>query len=83
MSGRTARLNRLLFSLTQSGRQWVGVLVEIVVEYDMEQCRTDPCVFHMLVDGKVEPHVEDIVISSSKETCRYFHAALVVKFPTK
>ena len=52
----------------------------------MEQCRTDPCVFRMVVDGKVEltvaVHVDDIVIAGSDETCRDFHAALSMKFPT-
>ena len=67
-------------------RQWAGLLVETVVEYGMEQCRTDPCVFRMVADGKVElimaVHVDDIVIAGSDETCRDFHAALSMKFPT-
>ena len=86
MSGNTVRLNRSLYGLKQSGRQWAGLLVETVVEYGMEQCRTDPCVFRMVVDGKVElimaVHVDDIVIAGSDETCKDFHAALVTKFPT-
>ena len=52
----------------------------------MEQCRTDPCVFCMLVDGKVElimaVHVDDIMIPGSDKPCRDFHAALTTKFPT-
>ena len=52
----------------------------------MEQIRTDPCVFRMVVDGEVElvmaAHVDDIVISRSDEACRDFHAALNTKFPT-
>ena len=50
----------------------------------MEQCRTDPCVIRMVVDGKVElivaVQVDDIVIAGSDEKCRVFHAALVTKF---
>ena len=45
MSGKTVRLNRSLHGLKQSGRQWAGLLVETVVEYGMEQCTTDLCVF--------------------------------------
>ena len=86
MSGKIVRLNRSLYGLKQSGRQWAGLLVETVVEYGMEQCRTDPCVFRMVVDGKVQlimaVHVDDIVIAGSDESCRDFHAALVTKFPT-
>ena len=37
----------------------------------MEQCRTDPCVFRMVVDGNVElimaVHVDVIVIAGSDE----------------
>ena len=49
-SGKIVRSNRSLYGLKQSGRQWAGLLVETVVEYGMEQCRTDPCVFRMVVD---------------------------------
>ena len=67
MSGRIVRLNRSLYGLKQSGRQWAGLVVETVVEYSTEQCRTGPCVFRMVVDGKVElimaVHVDDIVIA--------------------
>ena len=54
MSRKTVRLNRSLYDLKQRGRPWVGPLVEAVVEYGMEQCRTDPCVFRMVVNGKLE-----------------------------
>ena len=46
----------------------------------MEQCRTDPCVFRMAVDGKAE--MTYIVIAGSSETCKDFHVALAKKFPT-
>ena len=52
----------------------------------MEQRRTNPCVFRMVVDGKVEltmaAHVDGIVIAGSDEACRDFHAALNTKCPT-
>ena len=51
-----------------------------------QKSRTDPCVFRMVVDGKVElnmaVHVDDIVIAGSDEACRDFHATLNTKFPT-
>ena len=86
MSGKIVRLNRSLCGLKQSGRQWAGLLVETVVEYGMKQCRTDPRVFRMVVDGKVElimaAHVDDIEIAGSDEARRDFYAALNNKFPT-
>ena len=52
----------------------------------MEQCRTDPRVFRMIVDGKVEfimtIHLDDIGIPGSNEACRNLHAALNTTFPT-
>ena len=55
MSGKIVPLNRSLYGLKQSGRQWAGLLVETVVEYGiMEQCRTDQCVLRIVVNGKVE-----------------------------
>ena len=86
MSGKIVHHNRSQNSLKQSGRQRAGLLVETVVEYGMEQCRTDTCVFCMVVDGKVElmmtVHVDDIVVEWSDETCRDFNAALTTSFPT-
>ena len=86
MSGKIVRLNRSLYGLNQSGRQWAGLLVETVVKFIIEQSRIDPCVFRMVVDGKVElimaVHVDDIVVAGSDEACRDFHAAINTKFPT-
>ena len=52
----------------------------------MEQCRSDPCVFRMVVDGKVElimaVHVDDIVVTGLDEACRDFHAASNAKCTT-
>ena len=51
----------------------------------MEQYRSDPRVFRMVVDGTVElgmaVHVQDIVIRGSDETWKDFHAALVRNSP--
>ena len=85
MPGKIVRLNRSLYGLKQSGRQWAGLLVETVVEFGMEQSRIDHYVFRMVVDGKVElimaVHVLDIVIAGSDEACRDFHAELNTRFP--
>ena len=86
MSGKIVLLNISLHGLKQSGRKWAGLLVETVVEFGMEQSRTDPCVFRMVVGGKVElimaVLVDVIVIAGSDEACRDVHAALNTEFPT-
>ena len=57
-----------------------------MVEFELEQSRNDPCVFCMVVDGKVElimaVHADDIVIAGSDEACTDFHVVLHTKFPT-
>ena len=64
MSGKIVLLNISVYGLKQRGRQVAELLVEAVVEYGMEQCRTEPRVFRMVVDSKVElimaVHVDDI-----------------------
>lgn len=86
MSVKIFRLTRSLFGLKQIGRLLAGILVKTVIEYGMEQCRTDPCFLRAVVDGKVElimaVDLDDIVIARPDETCRDFHAASVTKFPT-
>lgn len=86
MLGNTVRLNRSLYGLKQSGQQWAGLLVGAVVEYGMEQCRTEPCDFRMHVDGKVDIvvafHVDETALAGSDGNCKYIHAAWVVKYPT-
>ena len=46
----------------------------------MEQCRTGPCVFRMVANGKVAlimaVHVDGIEVAGSDEACRDFRAAL-------
>ena len=86
MSGKTVRLNRSLYGLKQSGRQLAELRVGTVVEYGMKQCRTDPCVFRIVVGRNVElimvVHVDGIVVVGSDETCKDIHDTLAVKFPT-
>ena len=51
-----------------------------------QKSRIDPCVFRMVVDGKVElvmaVHVDEIVIAGLDEACREFRAPLNTNFPT-
>ena len=43
--------------------------MDTVVEYGVEQCRTEPCVFRIVIDDDVDlmmtVHVDDIVIAGS------------------
>lgn len=87
MSGKVIRLNRSLYGLKQGGQRWAGLLVETVVAYGMEQCWTTPCVFPMVVDGRMDMilvvHVDGIAIAGSDGICGDLHAALGTKFSTQ
>ena len=71
ISGKVVRLNRSLYGPKQSGRRWAGSPVETVVKYGMERRSTNPCVFRVVVDGKIEMmmavHVDEIVIIGPDE----------------
>ena len=44
-SGKVVKLDRKLYGIKQTGRQWSAVLCQTLVdEHGMEQCRADPCV---------------------------------------
>ena len=65
------RLDRALYSVKQAGHQWAAHLCKTKVdEHDMEQCKSDPCVFSKRVDGVVElivvVHVDDILVGGEK-----------------
>ena len=45
-TGQVVRLDRALYGVKQAGRQWAAHLCKTMVdEHDMEQCKSDPCVF--------------------------------------
>ena len=65
------RLDLALYGVKQVGCQWVAHLCKTIVdEHDMEQCKSDPCVFRKVVDGVVKLivviHVDDILVEEGK-----------------
>ena len=86
MLGKIVRLSRSLYCPKQSRRRWAGILVETVVVIGMVQSKTNPCVFSIDVDDKLQLnmglHLDEIFIAGSDEACRHVHAALNTKFFT-
>ena len=85
---KVVKLDRALYGIKQAGRQWSVVLCQTFVdEHDMEQCRTDPCVYRNIVKGVVKlilvGHVDDILVSGEKEACEELHHTLNENFPTE
>lgn len=73
MSGRTVKLDRVLYGLKQVGRQWNTCLVDEVVGFRMEQHITEPCVFREIVDDKgtliLSVHVDEIIVTGKETDC--------------
>ncbi|CAB1099569.1 unnamed protein product [Ectocarpus sp. CCAP 1310/34] len=53
MSGKVVKVERALYGLKQSGREWGFEAAYALIENGYEQCRVDPCVFRKVVDGEV------------------------------
>ena len=63
-----------------------ALLVNTVVGYGLEQCKTDPCMFRLMKDGVVIPvvavDVDDLFVVGGAKEAAQFHDALDSKFPT-
>ncbi|CAN0460352.1 unnamed protein product, partial [Scytosiphon promiscuus] len=75
LSGKIVRLDKALYGLRQSGLLWNELLVQkFVMRHGMEQCKTDPCVFRKIRDGKVVlilvVHVDDMAVAGEDNEVR-------------
>ena len=52
-SKRTAKLERAIYGLKQSGRKWGHLCADTLIADGFEQCKGDPCIFRKIVDGVV------------------------------
>ena len=87
-TGKVFKLDRALYGIKKTGRQWSAVLCQTLVdEHGMGQCRADPCVYRKIVEGVVKlilgVHVDDILVSGEKEACDEPHHTLNENFPTE
>ena len=65
--------------MKQAGRTFNALLVNTVVGYGLEQCKTDPCVLRLMKDETVilmvAVHVDDLfVVGRSKEVADFYDA---------
>ncbi|CAN0073780.1 unnamed protein product [Sphacelaria rigidula] len=83
----TAKLEKIIYGIKQTGRQWSRLLCQTLLEgVGMVQCEADPCVFKMEDAGDVRVifvvHVDDILISGAEGNVRKVVKVLTDKFPT-
>ena len=85
-SKRTAKLERAIYGLKQSGRQWGHLCADTLIADGFEQSKADPCNFRKVVDGVVVMivgvYVDDLLVGGSEEDCESLLASLNKKFPT-
>ena len=84
-SKRTAKLERAIYGLKQSGRKWGHLCADTLIADGFEQCKADPCIFRKVVDGVVVMivgvYVDDLLIGGSEEECESLLASLNKRFP--
>ncbi|CAB1103274.1 unnamed protein product [Ectocarpus sp. CCAP 1310/34] len=84
MSGKV-KVERALYGLKQSGREWGFEAADALIENGYEQCRVDPCVFRNVVDGEVVGliviYVDDILVAADEGEREELFASLNKKFP--
>ncbi|CAB1096840.1 unnamed protein product [Ectocarpus sp. CCAP 1310/34] len=87
MSGKVVKVERALYGLKQSGREWWFEAADALIENGYEQCRVDPCVFRKVVDGEVVGliviYVDDILVAADEGEREELFASLNKKFPVK
>ena len=83
-SKRTAKLERAIYGLKQSGRQWGHLCADTLIADGFEQSKADPCIFRKVVDGVVVMivgvYVDDLLVGGSEEDCESLLASLNKKF---
>ena len=85
-SKRTAKQEKAIYDLKQSGRQLGHLCADTLIADGFEQCKADPCIFRNVVDGVVVMivgvYVDDLLVGGSEEDCESLLASLNKKFPT-
>ena len=70
---KTAKLERAIYGLKQSGCKWGQLCADALIADDFEQCNADPCIFCKVVDGIVVMiigvYVDDLLVGGSQEDC--------------
>jgi len=63
------KLNKALYGLRQSGRQWFETISTFIKEQGFHQLKSDPCIFRKLKDNKIicliGIYVDNMIISSN------------------
>ena len=85
-SKKTAKLEREIYGLKQSGRKWGHLCADTLIADGFEQCKADSFIFRKIVDGVVVliigVYVDDLLVGGSQEDCKPLLLSRNKKFPT-
>ena len=85
-SKKTAKLEREIYGLKQSGRKWGHLCVDTLIADGFEQCKADPFIFRKIVDRVVVliigVYVDDFLVGGSQEDFKPLLLSQNKKFPT-
>ena len=89
MSGKVMRLNKALYGLRQSPRVFNQLLMQKLLDFGLERCAVDPCIFRLMSPGLKEVslivgiYVDDLIVTGKADVCKSLREHLVKSFPTK
>ena len=87
MSAKIVRLNKSLYGLKQTSRQWYAHLTRRLLSLGFVQCLADACVFRLMEVGRVVMtvvvHVDDIFAVGEKTRCDLFGRELSRMVPVE
>ena len=85
-SKKTAKSEREIYGLKQSGRKWGHLCAVSSIADGFEQCKADPFIFCKIVDGVVVlifgVYVDDLLVGESQKDCKPLLLSRNKKFPT-
>jgi len=88
-SGRVVRLNKALYGLRQSPRVFNQLLMQKLLDFGLERCAVDPCIFRRMSPGMKEVslivgiYVDDLIVTGRPDVCKSLREHLEKSFPTK
>lgn len=86
-SKRNASLEKAIYGLQQSGREWGRLCADTLTAEGFKQCRADPCISHKIIDGlvimTVGVYADDLLVGGSEEDFEELLESLNKKFRTK
>ena len=85
-SKKTAKLERAIYDLKQSGRKWCHLRADTLIMEGFAQCKADPCISRKIIDEVVvmiiDVYVDDLLVGRSQEDRESLLLSLNKKFPT-